>query len=80
MRGKTKIYRPGIRHYITAGAYLLRVDELYSEGAQPSAALRQVDHFDDIYRVEPSFIMMERYAVQTLVSLASVMSGVWRLR
>jgi hypothetical protein len=40
--GKTKIYRPGIRHYITAGAYLLRVDELYSEGAQPSAALRQV--------------------------------------
>ena len=40
--GKTKIYRPGMRHYITAGAYLLRVDELYSEGAQPSAALRQV--------------------------------------
>jgi hypothetical protein len=40
--GKTKIYRPGIRHYITAGNYLLRVDELYSEGAQPSAALRQV--------------------------------------
>jgi hypothetical protein len=40
--GKTKIYRPGIRHYITAGAYLLRADELYSEGSQPSAALRQV--------------------------------------
>ncbi|HEX3270872.1 MAG TPA: hypothetical protein VHR15_09495 [Ktedonobacterales bacterium] len=40
--GKTQIYRPGIRHYITAGAYLLRVDELYSEGAKPSAALRQV--------------------------------------
>jgi hypothetical protein len=40
--GKTKIYRPGIRYYITAGNYLLRVDELYSEGAQPSSALRQV--------------------------------------
>ena len=40
--GKTKIYRPGISYYITAGNHLLRVDELYSAGAQPSAALRQV--------------------------------------
>jgi hypothetical protein len=40
--GKTKIYRPGVRYYIVAGNKLLRVDELYSEGAQPSAALRQI--------------------------------------
>lgn len=40
--GKTKIYRPSIRYYVTAGNYLLQVDELCSEGAQPSAALRQV--------------------------------------
>ena len=40
--GKTKIYRPSVRYYVTAGNYLLQVDELYSEGAQPSAALRQV--------------------------------------
>jgi hypothetical protein len=39
---KTKIYRPGVRYYIAAGNKLLRVDELYSEDAQPSAALRQV--------------------------------------
>lgn len=40
--GTTKIYRPGIRYYVAAGNKLLRVDELYSEGGQPSAALRQV--------------------------------------
>jgi hypothetical protein len=40
--GKTKIYRPGVRTFVAARDKLLRVDEMYSEGAQPSAALRQM--------------------------------------
>lgn len=40
--GKSMLYRPGIRYYIATGDRLLRVDEVYSEGAKPSAALRQV--------------------------------------
>jgi len=40
--GKSTLYRPGIRYYIAAGDHLLRVDEVYSQGATPSAALRQV--------------------------------------
>ena len=40
--GGSSVYYPGIRYLIAAGSALLQVDESYSEGAKPSAALQQI--------------------------------------